>query len=100
MMWLAGTSLALWAFLANRVAAGAVGVLMAVAALGALRAAPEPLPANHIARLTLPAQARVVGRLAAAPQPLPGRSRLLLDVEEVDGERRRGRLSLTAYGQM
>ena len=74
----------------------AVCILVAVGALGTLRAAPAPLAPDHIARLALPVQAEVVGRLAVSPTAAPGRVRLLVDVELVDGERRSGRLQLTA----
>ncbi|MBI4638334.1 MAG: DNA internalization-related competence protein ComEC/Rec2 [Candidatus Rokubacteria bacterium] len=80
----------------------AVGPLLAgVAAIGALRALPEPLPPGHVAHLELPRTAGVEGRLALEPRRFaPGRSRLLLDVERVDGEPRSGRIQVTVYGDL
>jgi competence protein ComEC len=64
-----------------------------------VRALPPELPADDVSRLALPLTARVEGRLAAAPvRWSPDRSRLLLDVERVDGEPRSGRISVAAYG--
>jgi len=97
-LWLAGVAVALAALATRRLALGTAALLVAVVALGALHAAPPPLPPHHVARLALPLQAEVVGRLVATPAPAPGRLRLLLDVERVDGEPRSGRLQLTAYG--
>lgn len=75
-------------------------LLIGIAAVGALRAAPQTLAADHVARLTLPASVRVEGRLAAEPlRATNDRTRLTLDVERVDGEARSGRLRLTAYGR-
>jgi competence protein ComEC len=96
--WLVGLAGGLAALAMRRLGLGAVAMLVAVAALGALRAAPPPLPSDHIAHLPLPLRGEVVGRLAARPLPAPARARLLLDVEAVDDERRTGRLQLTAYG--
>src|SRR5687767_14153978 len=76
----------------------AVAMLAAVVALGVLHAMPAPLPPDHVARLSLPTRADVVGRLVVTPVPAVVRTRLLLDVERVDDERRSGRLQLTAYG--
>jgi competence protein ComEC len=87
------------ALLARRLAAATATLLLAVFALGTLRAAPPPLAPDHIAHLPLPLQAAVVGRLAASPVPAPGRVRLLMDVEQVDDERRSGRLHISAYGE-
>jgi competence protein ComEC len=68
-------------------------------ALGVVHARPAPLPADHVARLALPLTGRVEGRLAARPlRWAPERSRLLLDVERVDGVPRSGRLSVAVYG--
>jgi competence protein ComEC len=97
-LWAVGVAVAVVALLTGRLTLGAASLLAAVVALGALRAALPPLPPDHIARLALPLQAEIVGRLAASPTPAPGRMRLLIDVEAVDGERRGGRLQLTAYG--
>jgi competence protein ComEC len=82
----------------KRLTLGAGALLVAVVALGALRAAPPALPPDHIARLALPLRADVVGRLTSTPLPAPGRVRLLVDVEAIGEERRTGRLQLTAYG--
>jgi competence protein ComEC len=80
--------------------AHALGILLgAVAMLGALRAMPGPLPADHVGRLALPLTAAVEARLAAEPVTwTPERSRLALDVERVDGVPRTGRVALTLYG--
>jgi len=76
-----------------------VFVLAGIVAAGALRAAPLPPAADHVARLPLPRAARVEGRLAAEPTRLaPDRTRLLLDVERVDGVARSGRVPVAAYG--
>src|SRR5438132_684227 len=77
----------------------AVPLVPLAVALGALRAMPAPLAPDHVARLSLPLRADVTGKLAVSPTPAPGRLRILLDVEEIDGERRSGRLQLTAYGE-
>jgi competence protein ComEC len=80
--------------------AAAVGcVLVAVAATATLRAAPRaPAPA-HVVHLPLPRSARVEGRLAAAPTRwAPERTRLVIDVERVDGEARTGRVQIAVYG--
>ena len=98
-MWVAGCTLSAAAVLTRRLALAAMILLGAVAALGVLRAAPAPLPSDHIAALTLPLQADVVGRLVATPVPAPGRLRLIVDVDEVAGTRQSGRLLLTAYGE-
>ncbi len=74
-------------------------LLAAIAMLGALRATPAPLAADHVGRLPLPATARVEARLAADPIAwAPDRARLALDVESVDGVPRSGRISLGLYG--
>ena len=92
---LVGAVLALLA----RPGAATVAVLVAVAALGALRALVLPLPADHVGRLEFPRVARIEGRLAGEPTRWTAeRARLLLEVERVDGEARSGRVQLTAYG--
>ncbi|MBI2215816.1 MAG: DNA internalization-related competence protein ComEC/Rec2, partial [Candidatus Rokubacteria bacterium] len=86
-------------------AAGWLGnALLAIAAatlaLGALRAAPAPLPAEHPVHLALPVIARVEGRVVAHPVRFArGRQRLVLDVDRVDGAARSGLLQLTVYGR-
>jgi competence protein ComEC len=73
--------------------------LLAVTALGALRAIAPALPAQHVAWLALPQAARLEGRLAQEPTRwAPDRTRLVLDVERVGGERRTGLVQLAAYG--
>ena len=102
---------ATWALLLAALAAGALvlmlgqaahalgPLLVAVAMLGALRAYPLPLPVDHVGRLPLPAAARVEARLAADPVSwAPDRTRLTLDVEQVDDVPRTGRVSLALYG--
>lgn len=75
-------------------------LLIAGAALGALRAGPPPLPDNHVAHLQLPSAARVAGRLVAEPTRFAAdRLRLLLEVERVDDDPRVGRVQVTAYGE-
>ena len=79
------------------VAAGALGI--AVVAVGALRGLAPPAPADDVSRLELPRPARVEGRLLEEPLAWTAeRTRLLLDVERVDGAPRTGTLQLTAYG--
>ncbi|HEY6099808.1 MAG TPA: hypothetical protein VIW03_10285, partial [Anaeromyxobacter sp.] len=74
-------------------------LLATVVTLGVLHALPSPLPADHVGRLPLPLAARVEGRLVASPvRWAPDRSRLLLDVERIDGVPRSGRISVTVYG--
>lgn len=84
----------------DRLGAATTFLLVGVAAAGALRAAPHPPPPDHVVRLPLPLTARVQGRLADEPRPVArDRIRLTLDVAHIDGERRSGRLRLTAYGR-
>jgi competence protein ComEC len=101
-VWALGTAavaLATLALVAGRPAHATLPLLAAVALLGTLRALPAPLPAGHIARLELPLTARVEGRLAARPQRWSAeRSRLVLDVERVEGAARVGRLAVAVYG--
>jgi competence protein ComEC len=75
-------------------------LLAGVAAAGALRAAEPPLPPDHVARLILPARGVVEGRLTTEPRLLaPDRTRLLLEVERVDGQPRQGPVLVTLYGE-
>lgn len=96
--------LAALAWSASLVVLGRLGaatslLLLGVAAAGALRATPLPLPSDHLARLPLPVVARVEGRLVAEPVRVAAdRRRLLLDAEGVDGTPRAGRLQITVYG--
>src|SRR5213593_3223587 len=74
-------------------------LLAGLAALGAIRASPPPLPDDHIGRLDVPAVAQVTGRLAAEPIAFAAeRTRLLLDVERVGDEPRSGRLPAALDG--
>jgi competence protein ComEC len=98
----AGVALALVAvsLVLGRRDTAAVLLLVAVAALGAVRAVPLPLPADHIARLDLPRSATVTGRIDGEPAALgPQRTRLVLEVERVDEAPRSGRLYVTLYGE-
>jgi competence protein ComEC len=80
--------------------AAVVAALAAVAALGAVRALAPALPADHVARLGMPPAAHVEGRLAEEPTRWAiDRTRLLLDVERVDGVPRSGLVQVTAYGE-
>ena len=84
---------------AGRPAHATAPILAAVVALGAVRAMPPPLPADHIARLEMPAVARLEGRLVTAPLHwAPDRSRLVVDVDRVDDAVRSGRIALAIYG--
>jgi competence protein ComEC len=97
----AGSLIAAATLVAGRWApSAAVGcVLVAVAATAALRATPHPLAADHVARLDLPRAARVEGRLVAAPTRwAPERTRLVVDVDRVDGKARTGRVQIAVYG--
>jgi competence protein ComEC len=94
----AGLLAALLALLARPAVATAL-VLVAVAALGAVRALVLPLPVDHVGRLPLPRASVIEGRLVREPTRWTAeRARLLLDVDRVDGEAHSGRLQLTAYG--
>lgn len=76
-----------------------VALLIGIAAAGALRATPLPPAPDHVARLPLPLRANLAGRLLAEPLRFaPGRTRLVLEVERVDGRRRSGHARITAYG--
>jgi competence protein ComEC len=88
----------------GRLGAAAVILLALAVVLGALRAATDPLPADHIARVALAPVVNVEGRLAEDPvRWAPDRTRLTLDVDAVlDGADRRpasGRLQVTLYGE-
>jgi competence protein ComEC len=79
-------------------------VLAAVAGLGALRAAPAPLPDDHVVRRGLEGTLALEGRLAQEPVRWPpDRTHLLLDVEAAHlGPERLptvGRVQLTIYGE-
>src|SRR5918999_3132239 len=84
----------------RRVAWAAAPLLASVVALGALRAMPARLPADHIANVRLPALARVEARLVGEPRRWSvDRTRLVLEVARVDDERRTGRIQVTLYGE-
>jgi len=98
---LTGAAVAL-ALGAERVATA--GLLALAAALGALRAASDPLPADHIARAALGPLVSVEGRLAEEPvRWAADRTRLLIDVDGLrDGLDLRpvsGRLQVSLYGE-
>ena len=81
-----------------------VALLVLAAALGALRAASDPLPADHIARVALRPLVRVEGRLTEEPvRWTVDRTRLLIDVDGLrDGPDLlpvSGRLQVTLYGE-
>ncbi len=93
----AAAGLGLVALARPRAASG--GLLVAVAALGALRGLAAPPPVDDVARLALPRTARVEGRLADEPLGWTAeRTRLVVAVERVDGQPRSGTIQLTAYG--
>jgi competence protein ComEC len=74
-------------------------ILLAVGALGALRAMGSPAPANHVSRLEVPTVARVEGRLLDEPTRWTSeRTRFTVDVDRIDDETRSGLLPITAYG--
>lgn len=74
-------------------------LLLGAAAAGILRAAPLPLPPDHVARLALPRTVELEGRLQREPlEAGPGRWRLTVDVERADGEAASGRVRVTVWG--
>jgi competence protein ComEC len=96
---IAAVALTSLVLLAGRPAHAAVPLLAAVVALGVIRGLPPPLPADHVARLPLPLTSRIEGRLAVAPvRWAPERSRLLVDVDRIDGAARTGRIAVAVYG--
>jgi len=83
--------------------AAAIGLLAVLAAIGALRESAPLLPADHVARQSLPSPVEIEGRLASEPVGwAPDRQRLLVDLESYqDGADRRpltGRVQLGIYG--
>jgi competence protein ComEC len=99
--WAAGLLIAAILALADRCAVAVVPLLAATVAVGTLRAASPPLPPDHVARSAIPTAALIEGRLAAEPvRWTPDRTRLLIDVERVDGLSRSGRLQATIYGEL
>lgn len=96
---IAAVALTTLVLVAGRPAHATAPLLAAVVALGAVRAMPPPLPADHVGRFEMPAVARVEGRVAAAPlQWAPDRSRLVVDVDRVDDTPRSGRIAVAIYG--
>ena len=80
-------------------------LLLAVAALGALRAAGAPLPADHLSRLGLTGTGTIEGRLDQEPvRWASDRTRLLLEASAAHlGPERvpaSGRVQLTLYGEI
>jgi competence protein ComEC len=83
----------------GRLAPSAGCLLVALAALGALRAAPLPWPPEHVGRLDLPRATITEGRLAREPTRLAAeRTGIALDVDRVDDVPRSGRVQVTLYG--
>jgi competence protein ComEC len=75
-------------------------IVLDVALVGALRAAPLPLPGDHLARLPLPRVATLRGRVDTEPTVFASdRRRLDLAVDGVDDARRTGRVLITLYGE-
>ena len=97
-VWVAAVVVGIAGVLRTRLTIAAAAALGAIVSLGILRATPHELPADHVGRVAVPREARVIGRLVESVVA-PGRVRLLVDVESVDGERRRGLVQLTAYGE-
>jgi competence protein ComEC len=91
----AGAALVAW----KRPLAATAAVLLAVTGVGAIRATAPTAAADHVSRLELPRSARIEARLADEPLPwTTERTRLLLEVERVEGEARSGLVQLAAYG--
>jgi competence protein ComEC len=97
--WAASVAGAAAALTLGRITTAGAAIIAAVMVLGALRATPAPLAADHISRLSLPRTAAVDGRLVAEPTRFGHeRHRLMIDVEHVDGAPASGRLQLAMYG--
>jgi len=98
--WAIGAGAAATLLLRARWAAAAtVAVLVAVGALGALRAEAPPAPSDHVSRLALPRVVRVEGRLVDEPTRwTTERARFTVNVDRVGDETWRGLVSVTAYG--
>ena len=98
-VWLVAVLAGVAAMLAARDNLTAAVVLAAVLALGGVRGASPPMPADDVARLELPREARVEGRIVVDPVRLgPDRARMVLDALSIDGVRRSGRIQLTLFG--
>jgi competence protein ComEC len=97
--WGLGTAVAVLAS-CRRCGGAVVPMLFAVASLGVVHGTTRPLPADHVAYLELPITAIVEGQVAAEPvRSAPDRTRLLIDIERVDGRSRTGRVQTTIYGE-
>ena len=97
---LAALTLATLALAFRRPTIATALLLLGVAEIGALRATPLPLAADHIAHLALPRAVTLTGRLDREPAVFaPERRRLDIAAETVDGTGRSGRLMVTLYGE-
>lgn len=97
--WLAAVAGGAAALALGRAGWATAALLAGTIALGALRAADQPLPPDHVARMRLPRRVALEGRVATEPsRAADGRTHLVLDVARVDGEPRSGRVRLTVYG--
>jgi competence protein ComEC len=82
-----------------RPAAATAVTLLAVGAVGVLRGSTPPVPPDHVSRLALPRVARVEALVVDEPMRWSAeRTRLLVEVDRLDGEPRSGAMQLTAYG--
>ena len=98
--WIVSLGAATLCLALGRLGGAAAFLLLGVACVGALRATPLPLAAEHIAQLALPRPATVTARIESEPTRFaPDRIRLVLEVEAVDGVSRSGRLQVTVYGE-
>jgi competence protein ComEC len=96
---LAALAIAVLALAVGRPIVATAVLLLDVTAIGALRAAPLPLPADHVAHLALPRSATLIGRVDGEPTVFArDRHRLDIVVESVDESHRSGRLFVTLYG--
>ena len=96
----AALSAAVLALALGRPMIATAALLLDVAALGALLAAPLPLSADHVAHLELPRSATLTGRLDGEPTMFAtDRRRLDIALESVDESPRSGRVLVTLYGE-
>jgi competence protein ComEC len=96
---LASGLLGVTALLRGRRGVATALLLVAIAAVGGLRATPVPPSADHIARLEPARPVVVTGRIDAEPGAFASqRTRLVLAVDGVDETPRSGRLHVTVYG--
>lgn len=99
-VWLTGVGAALICLALGRLRVTAALLLIGVAAVGALRATPLSLALDHVARLALPRATTVTARLDVEPTRFArDRTRLVLEVEDVAGAPRSGRVQVTVYGE-